>query len=560
MAFGSEFEQARDFLILHRADYAYAYEHFRWPERAHFNWALDYFDSMSEGNNNTALWVVHEDGHEEKYSFADLSGRSSQVANYLTRLGLKRGDHVLLMLGEEVALWELMLACMKIGAVMMPVSNLLSVDELQDRLLRGEVKMIATTVANSKRFVVESATALKLVVDGEVDGWSGYAEATRESANFKPEGETKSSDPLLMYFTSGIAAKPKIIEHTHQSYPVGNLSTMYWVGVRPGDIHLSICQPGESKHTWSNFFVPWNAEATVLVHRHERFDAKKTLEAIEKYNVTSFVAPPTVWRMLMGEDLSNYKVSLREAVSSGESLDADIIPRVQELWGVTVREGYGQTEATALIGNCPGQSVKPGVIGKPLPGYSVALLDRDNNIQTEGEICIDLSQKPVGLMNGSYEKYYHTGDMASRDEEGYFTFIGRGDDVFKSAGYRISPVEIEAILLEHPAVREVAVIPSPHSVRLNVPKAIIFLAKGMEPTKELALQILNHSRMRLAPYKRVRRVEFSDLPKTTSGKIRRTELKVREQKRVANNEKSPYEFWEEDFKAVLPENWAQDLP
>lgn len=569
MAFSNDFIKARDFLILHRADYEYATREFKWPELVNFNWALDYFDPMAEGNNNLALWITGEDGKEENYSFADISARSSQVANYLRRLGLKRGDHVLLYMGNETALWELMLACMKIGAVMIPTSPLVSLDDLQDRLVRGDVKLIATTIHEASKFDVQSPSAIKLVVNGKAEGWEDYSDATRESADFSPEGETKATDSLLMYFTPGAAAKPKIVEHSHKSYPIGHLSTMYWMGLRPGDIHLNTSSPGWSMHAWGSFFAPWNAEATVFVHRHERFDAQVMLETLQRNGVTSVCAPPTVWRMLANEDIGRYKVKLREIVSEGEPLEVDLISKFKEAWGLTIRDGYGQTETTALIGNTPGQDVQIGTMGKPLPGYNVVLLDRDNNPGTEGEICIDLANNPVGIMTGYRDSdivktttstYYRTGDTALRDEQGGFIFQGRMDDTFKCSDYRVSPLEIEAVLLEHPAVREVAVIPSPHTMRQNVPKAVIFLAKGMEPTKELALQILNHSRSRLTSFKRIRRVEFSDLPKTTSGKIRRVELRVREQKRVAGNEKSQYEFWEEDFKAVLPESWAQDVP
>ncbi|WP_413587616.1 AMP-binding protein [Bdellovibrio sp. HCB274] len=565
----NDFKQARDFLILHRADYDYATREFKWPELVNFNWALDYFDPMAEGNNNLALWIAGADGKEEKYTFAEISARSSQVANYLRGLGLKRGDHVLLYMGNETALWELMLACMKLGAVMIPTSPMVSLDELQDRLIRGEVKLIATTTSEAGKLDIQSPGAIKLVVDGKLEGWHDYSEATLENAEFHAEGETKATDPLLLYFTSGTTAKPKIVEHSHQSYPVGHLSTMYWIGLRPGDVHMNVSSPGWAKHAWSSFFAPWNAEATVFIHRHDRFDAKVMMEAMEKNRVTSICAPPTVWRMLAVEDLGKYKMNLREAVSAGEPLDAEIIRTYQEAWKVTLRDGYGQTETTAQIGNCPGQEVHPGTMGKPLPGYRIALLDRDNNPADEGEICIDISKRNVALMTGyrnsdvantTTASYYRTGDMASKGEHGDFVFVGRGDDVFKSSDYRISPFEIENVLLEHPAVREVAVIPSPHALRQNVPKAVIFLAKGMEPTRELALQIMNHSRSRLTPFKRIRRLEFGDLPKTASGKIRRVELRVREQKRVAANEKSQYEFWEEDFKAVLPESWSQDLP
>ncbi|MBO9666751.1 MAG: AMP-binding protein, partial [Bdellovibrio sp.] len=371
MAFESDFVKARDFLILHRADYDYAYSNFKWPEMANFNWALDYFDPMAQGNNNLALWIKSENGSEEKYSFADISARSSQVANYLQRLGLKRGDHVMIMMGNETALWELTLACIKLGAIIVPTSTMLAMDELQDRLVRGEVRMIATTQAEAKRFDVQSAEAIKLVVDGNMEGWHDYSEATRESAEYHTDEKTKASDPLLLYFTSGTTAKPKLVEHTHQSYPIGHLSTMYWIGVRPGDIHMNVSQPGWAKHAWSTLFAPWNAEATVFVYKQSRFDAKNLLQALEQNRITTFCAPPTVWRMLSAEDLGIYKMSIREAVSAGEPLEPEIIRRFQETWNITIRDGYGQTETTAQIGNSPGQKNKPGTMGRPLPGYSI---------------------------------------------------------------------------------------------------------------------------------------------------------------------------------------------
>jgi acetyl-CoA synthetase len=570
MSFRSEFTQARDFLILHRADYDYAFNNFKWPQVEHFNWALDYFDSMAEGNTKTALWLVDENGKEEKYTFLELSQRSSQVANYLRKLGVHRGDHLLLNLGNDVAHWEIVLAAIKMGAVLVPASPLLSTEELEDRLVRGEIKAIVTTKHETARFNITSTSIVKVVVDGAISGWSDFAEATQENIDFAPEEPTKATDPLLLYFTSGASAKPKIVQHTHQSYPIGNLSNMYWMGLRPGDLHMSVSSPGWAAHIWGNLFAPWNAEATVFIYKQMRFEAKPLLEALEKYHVTSLCAPPTVWRMLAADDLSNYKMSFRELTSEGEPLDPGLNQKIEAAFGVPVREGYSLTEATALIGNPPGQKIKESSLGRPLPGYQIKLLNREGQVGPEGEICIDLSSTALGLMSGYREQttessmplkeFYHTQDLATTDDEGYVHFVGRMDDLFKSSDYRISPSELENVLLEHPAIREVAVIPSPDPVRLNVPKAVIFLAKGFEPTKDLALSIMTHSRIKLAPFKRIRRVEFSDLPKTVSGKIRRLELQLRENKKISIGEKSPYEFWEEDFRASIPEIWAQDLP
>ena len=376
-----------------------------------------------------------------------------------------------------------------------------------------------------------------------------------------------------MYFTSGTTAQPKLVEHTHVSYPVGHLSTVYWIGLRPGDTHLNISSPGWAKHAWSNVFAPWNAEAAALILGYERFNAELLLKALGEQGVSTFCAPPTVWRMLIQADLGAAEVSaLRECVAAGEPLNPEVIERVREAWHITVRDGYGQTETTAQVGNCPGQPLKLGSMGRPLPGYTVALLDPiTGEPAEEGELCLDLSRRPLGLMTGyrgDPERdaaamrggFYHTGDVASRDGDGYLTYVGRTDDVFKASDYRISPFELESVLIEHEAVAEAAVVPSPDPLRLAVPKAYVTLVAGAAPTGETALAIFAYTRERLAPYKRVRRLEFSDLPKTISGKIRRVELRAQETDRhggeAAPGPRGVTEFWEEDFpglKAVSPD-------
>jgi len=363
---------------------------------------------------------------------------------------------------------------------------------------------------------------------------------------------------LLLYFTSGTTAKPKMVLHTHQSYPVGHLSTMYWTGLREGDLHYNISSPGWAKHAWSSFFAPWNAGTAMFVYNQARFDARRILEALGRHSITSLCAPPTVWRMLILEDLAAYRVHLREVISAGEPLNPEVIERVRSAWGVTIRDGYGQTETTALIGNSPGQPVKPGSMGRPLPGYRVALLGTVGGTAAEGEIAVALQPPPVGVMagyQGSPEQTaaalggsaYRTGDLAGRDEGGYFWFIGRTDDVFKSSDYRISPFELESVLMEHEAVAEAAVVPSPDPLRMSIPKAYVALRAGFPPSEETALAILRFARERLGPYKRIRRLEFFELPKTVSGKIRRVELRDREQAHGAQAERGAQEFWEEDF-------------
>src|SRR4029077_11960396 len=301
------------------------------------------------------------------------------------------------------------------------------------------------------------------------------------------------------------------------------------------DVHLNLSSPGWAKHAWSSMFAPWNAQATILAYHYERFDARALLRKLVECGVTSFCAPPTVWRMLIQDDLTKWRVTLREVVSAGEPLNPEVIAQVRDAWGVTIRDGFGQTETTAQVGNSPAQPVKPGSMGRPLPGFPVVLLDAAGRLAEEGEICLDLSQRPLGLMRGYLDDpertasamgdgYYHSGDVARRDLEGYLTYIGRMDDVFKSSDYRISPFELESVLIEHPAVAEAAVVPSPDPMRLAGPKAFLALAPGHAPDRATALSIFQHCRVALAPFKRVRRLEFAELPKTISGKIRRVEL------------------------------------
>jgi acetyl-CoA synthetase len=387
-----------------------------------------------------------------------------------------------------------------------------------------------------------------------------YEETWASPRELEPHQPTLADDLLLLYFTSGTTRKPKLVAHTHLSYPVGHLSTMYWLGLQAGDVHLNLSSPGWAKHAWSSFFAPWNAEATVLAYQYERFSARALLDQLVRCQVTTFCAPPTVWRMLIQEDLSQWKVALREATSAGEPLNAEVIEQVRRSWGLTIRDGFGQTETTAQIGNSPGQAIRAGSMGRALPGYPVVLLGADGKVAEEGEICIDLAQRPVGLMkeylddpeqnaDAMRDGYYHTGDVASRDADGYITYVGRMDDVFKSSDYRISPFELESVLIGHPAVVEAAVVPSPDSLRLSVPKAYVVLAAGHAPDATVARSILSYVRSHVSPFKRIRRIEFGMLPKTISGKIRRVDLRKQELARAAD-ERRPCEFWEEDLQGA----------
>jgi acetyl-CoA synthetase len=560
------FLQARDFLLRHRDDYETAYRDFAWPALTEFNWALDWFDEYARNNQAPALWVVDEDGTETKLSYAELSARSNQVANWLRSVGVKRGDRILLMLPNQPAIWETMLAAMKLGAITIPATMLLSADDIADRMSRGEVRHVIVSATEAPKFASIDASITRIAVtnatkaDGDAPaGWHRYDDAFDASPSFDPEGSTLATDPLLLYFTSGTTSRPKLVLHSHQSYPVGHLSTMYWIGLKPGDVHLNISSPGWAKHAWSCVFAPWNAGATVFVYNTARFSAKATLEALVTHQITTLCAPPTVWRMLIQEDLSAYKVNLREVVGAGEPLNPEIIGRVQRAWGLTLRDGFGQTETTALVGNSPAQPMKAGSMGRPLPGYRITLLDHDDQVTEEGELALILDPKPLGLMDGYVDDpskselamrsgHYRTGDVASIDADGYFTYVGRADDVFKASDYRISPFELESVLIEHPAVGEAAVVPSPDPLRLSVPKAFVALRNGFEPTRETAAAILKFAAEKLGPYKRIRRLEFYDLPKTISGKIRRVEMRKTEEAREGEARREN-EYWEEDFGA-----------
>jgi len=557
------FTAARDFLLQHITDYDTAYRGFEWPVLDEFNWALDHFDAMGRGDarDADALHIVGEDGSEIRRSFRQMSERSSQVANYLRSLGVRRGDHVLLMLGNDLPLWELMLASIKLGAVLIPASTLLTTEDLRDRLDRGNVRHVAAASVHAPKFESLIGDYTRISIGADVDGWKRYADADSHSSTFEPEGVTRATDPMLLYFTSGTTSLPKLVLHTHQSYPVGHLSTMYWIGLKPGDRHLNISSPGWAKHAWSCFFAPWNAGACIFIYNYARFDAKGLLNALAKHKVTSLCAPPTVWRMLIQEDLASYRdrLSLRELIGAGEPLNPEIIEQVKTAWGITLRDGYGQTETTAQVGNTVGQLLKPGSMGRALPGYRIALLDADGNPADEGEVCLDLASRPLGLMVGYQDSesktseamrdgHYHTGDVASRDSDGYITFVGRADDVFKAADYRISPFELESALIEHESVAEVAIVPAPDAVRLAVPKAYLILVAGAVPSRELAQAIFVFAKQQLAAYKRVRRIEFVvELPKTISGKIRRVQLRAQEVERHARKERGTHEYYEDDF-------------
>ena len=577
----AQFRKARDLLLSSRTDYARAVADYSAPRPPAFNWGLDWFDRVAADATTgarVALKLVEADGSSHAVTYAEMSARSSQVASWLSSLGAVKGDRLLLMMGNQVELWETLLGCIKLGVVVIPATTLLTPADLDDRITRGGVRHVVTSSVDASKFDDVHGAYTRIAVGEPVPGWTAYDESLRAATEFTPPESAGGDDTLLLYFTSGTTAQPKLVEHTHLSYPVGHLSTMYWIGLQPGDVHLNISSPGWAKHAWSSFFAPWNAEATILVVNQPRFDAAALLATMAHESVTTFCAPPTVYRMLIQQDLAPWRsrLSIREMVGAGEPLNPEVIEQVQNGLGVVIRDGFGQTETTAQVGNTPGQEVVPGSMGRPLPGYDVVLLDPATGEEqlgdgAEGELCLRLAGahgRPVGLMVGYHgddektdesmrDTAYHTGDVASRDARGYITYVGRADDVFKASDYRISPFELESVLIEHPAVAEAAIVPSPDPTRLAVPKAYVVLAPGYSPNAETAESILAYAREHLAAYKRVRRIEFAELPKTISGKIRRVELRGREETAHgagagadASNRVSKTEFWESDFPGL----------
>jgi len=556
------YRAARDQLLALRTDHAAAVGQFRWPDLGErFNWAHDWFEVVARGNDNPALTIVEEDGGRLSLSFDEMARRSDQVAVWLAGQGVRRGDSVIVMLGNQVELWESMLAIMKLGAVIMPTTTAVGPADLADRIERGAARHVICDPADTGKFEEVPGDYTRISV-GAAEGWADLRASYDLGEVAVEHPGTGPGDRLLLYFTSGTTSRPKLVEHTQVSYPVGHLSTMFWLGLRPGDVHLNISSPGWAKHAWSCFFAPWIAEATIFLYNYTRFDPAALLRILRENEVTSFCAPPTVWRMLINADLSGGSGSLREVIGAGEPLNPEVIEQVQRQWGLSLRDGYGQTEMTATVGNTPGSPVKPGSMGRPLPGCPVVLVDPVSREPVaapgEGEICLDLSGgHPLPLMTGYQGDaqrnaeamaggHYHTGDVASVDEDGYITYVGRTDDVFKASDYKISPFELESVLIEHPAVAEAAVVPAPDEVRLAVPKAYVVLAPGHEPTRATALAILRYAREHLAPYQRVRRLEFAELPKTISGKIRRVELRAREEQRAAQGSDAGGGEWRDE--------------
>ncbi len=574
-----KFFDLRNF-VMNVESYEEAYKGFKWPRITKFNWATDYFDVIAKGNEKPALIYADTDGNEAIVSYEKMRQRSNQVANFLSDMGLQKGDRVLIMMDISVEIYEIYLAVMKLGGTIIPASTLLSASDLRDRIDRGNVKFVI--VHNKYRERVDKAGDILTKVKGlvcvrqiathcaceEKEGfpcWTDYEESYKYDTEYEPGFITFTTDIMFMFFTSGTTSKPKLVIHQYH-YPVGHLTTLYWLDLKEDDIHYNISSPGWAKFAWSSFFAPWNAGATAFTFKYSAFDPDKTLEMIEKYKVTSLCAPLTVWKLFVLKDFSKYNMSLKKIVSAGEPLNPEIVKKVKELTGLDLREGYGQTETTALVFTPKGMKVPEGSMGKVSPGYEIKILDEKLDEVPrgkDGQIAVaTYPVKPLGLLWGYDDEeknreifkggWYLTGDTAYMDEEGFIHFIGRVDDVFKSLDYRISPFEVESEIMEHPAVLEVGVIPMVDDRGRIVPKAFIVLKPDYIPNRQMALEIFRFIRDNMAPYKRPRAIEFmEEFPKTISAKVKRRDLREYEKAKREKGERGKYEFFEKEFAEEL---------
>ena len=536
-----------------------------------YNWAADLFEPLwvDRRGAETALLFLDEHEQPRRFTFAELAARGNQLLNLLRDRGLRKGDTLFVMLPVVPEVWFSYYAAIKGGLVLVPAATILTEKDLVYRFSQLQPAAILADPASAEKIDAAEkasgkAASVKILTGGERPGWlpttaiSAYPE--RAAAE-----RTRSEDTLLVFFTSGTTGLPKMVLHTHASYPIGHLSTAAWISVRAGDLHYNISQPGWGKFAWSSFFAPLTVGAAVFAYGYAgRFVASKHLQALQDYKVTTFCSAPTVWRMFVLEDLSKYRFALREVVSAGEPLNPEVIVAWRLATGLTIRDGYGQTESTLMIGNLPGEEVKLGSMGHPSFLYDVLLVDeRGKEVppDQEGDIAVRLEPRPVGLfakyVGPDADRYaqvfannlYRTGDRASRDAEGRFWFVGRTDDVIKASDYRIGPFEVESALLEHPAVAEAAVVGSPHAIRGNVVKAFVVLRPGRTPSRALADDLFQFTRSNLAPYKAPKIIEFvAELPKTISGKIRRVELRSKEVEARAAPERKPAEYFYEEVR------------
>jgi acetyl-CoA synthetase len=515
-----------------------------------FNFAFDIVDELGNTKpEKLAMLHIAEDGTERRFTFQDIKKESNRTANYFKSLGIKKGDRVMLVLKRHYQYWFAMMALHKLGAVAIPATNQLLEKDFAYRFTAGNVKAVLCTADGDVAEAVDAAAAKcpnlehKILVNGTREGWRDFNEEySMYSSHFaRTEDSPCGSEPMLMYFTSGTSGYPKLAAHSFK-YPLGHFITAkYWHRVNPDGLHLTISDTGWAKSAWGKLYGQWLCEAPIFVYDFDRFDAEKILPMFAKYHITTFCAPPTMYRMLAKQDLSRFDLtSIEHASTAGEALNPEVYRQFQKATGLSIMEGFGQSESTLIIGNLNGNDHKLGSMGKPVPLYDVHLLSIDGEeVDTgeTGEICINISSGlPCGLAycyEGNEEVtaetwrdgWYHTGDLAWKDEDGFYWYVGRADDVIKSSGYRIGPFEIENVIMELPYVLECGVSAAPDEVRGQVVKASIVLVPGTEGTDELKKEIQNYVKRRTAPYKYPRIVEFrTELPKTTSGKIIRKKL------------------------------------
>lgn len=515
----------------------------------HFNWVADIFEPLNvlpHPDEKALIWKYNE--QQEIYTFAEMAARANQFLNFIRKYGVEYGDSIFIQLPLVPPNWYSYLACIKGGVIIVPVATSLEVSDIEFRFRSVFPQVALADPANAEKIdeaekAVGKKIKVKIITEGRREGWESinsiFSEPTEADA-----AKTKSDDDLFYFFTSGTTGMPKVVVHTHFGYPTGHLTTTSWIGVKRGDLHYNISQPGWAKFSWSSFFAPWNVGATILGYHIDRFNPKEQLQALQDLKVNTFCSPPTSLRMLIQEDLKDYNFSLRECVAAGEPLNPEIIEVWKKGTGVLVRDGYGQTEATALVSNLPGSKVKFGSMGKPTFLYDVIIADdegKEMETLEEGNICLVQHENSV---NGVFKTYlleternaqvfkhglYYTGDKAYKDEEGYLWFVGRDDDVIKASDFRVGPFEVESVLLEHPKVLEAAAVASPHPLRGNAVKAFVILAPGVAESAEVAQEIFDFAEQHLARYKIPRIIEFTqELPKTISGKIRRIELRAAE--------------------------------
>lgn len=530
-------------------DYASARADFIWETPTHFNFAGDVLDRWAEEPDRLAMHWVDDHGNEQKLTFAELCSRSCRLANALTAAGVQRGDTVVVMLGRNLEWWETLAGCLRMGAVCSPGTTQLSPKDIAYRVNASKATCFITDSANAPKLdeVASECPTLraKVLVDGERAGWLSYAAITAAASDVFPTADTAFDEDALCYFTSGTTGYPKMTIHCHGYGLAHRITGKYWLDLKPGDLHWNISDTGWAKAAYSSFFGPWSQGATLFVHHTPVFDARKSLDLLERYPVTTLCGAPTVYRMLVLQDLSSYQFPhLRHCVGAGEPLNPEVIETWRKATGITIRDGYGQTETVLVCGNFPFLEPRLGSMGKPMPGIEMAIIDAEGaelGAGAEGDIAIRVKpERAPGLFvdyRGDPERFaacfvgdwYITGDRGYVDEDGYFWFVSRADDVILSAGYRIGPFEVESALIEHAAVAESAVVASPDETRGAVVKAFVVLAPGFEPSDTLVVELQEHVKRVTAPYKYPRRIEFVDaLPKTVSGKIRRVELRARE--------------------------------